>query len=80
MPFFINITNLNSNGVNQNGNFNVGAVVHNSHTSNNKFVGLNSSFGNISPSLSNHVNGNVDPDVIDQGQVSNPSSPVANQF
>jgi hypothetical protein len=35
MPFFINIVNMKTNGVSQNGNIDIGAALQNSHTSNN---------------------------------------------
>ncbi|KIL73314.1 spore germination protein [Bacillus badius] len=80
MPFVINIFNIKTNGVTQNGNIDVGGVVHNSHTANTKFVGGNISLGDFSPSSSCMGNGMIDGDISDQDQIANPSMPVSNQF
>lgn len=80
MPFFINIANMKTNGVSQNGNIDIGATVHNSHTSNNKLIGVNFSVGDLSPAFSNMLSGYFDPDMSDQAQIANPSTPVSNQI
>ncbi|MCP8967224.1 spore germination protein [Ectobacillus ponti] len=80
MPFVINVFNVITNGVAQNGNIDIGGTIQNSHTANSKNVGLNLSFGNISPTGSCIVNGYVDADISDQGQLANPSLPILNQF
>jgi hypothetical protein len=41
----------------QNGNIDVGAALQNSHTSNNKLVGVNFSVGDLSPAFSNMISG-----------------------
>lgn len=80
MPFFINIVNMKTNGVSQNGNIDIGAALQNSHTSNNKLVGVNFSVGDLSPAFSNMISGFLDPDISDQAQIANHSFPVANQI
>ena len=52
MPYLINIFNIKTNGITQNGNFDIGATIHNSHTANSKFIGANFSLGDLSPSSS----------------------------
>jgi len=80
MPYFINIFNVKTNGITQNGNLDIGAVIHNSHTANSKYIGANFSLGDLSPSSSLMGNNSVDPDVSDQDQIANPSLPISNQF
>ncbi|CAG7640565.1 spore germination protein [Paenibacillus allorhizosphaerae] len=80
MPFVINIVNIKTNGVTQNGNLDIGPAVQNSHTANSKFIGNNSSLGDFSPPFSIMANNMLDTDVSDQDQIANPSAPVANQF
>lgn len=80
MPFLINIGIMKTNGVTTNGNVDIGAAVQNSHTANSKWVGFNQVFGDLSPSLSGSSNGVLDPDISDQAQNGNPSSPIANQL
>jgi len=80
VPFVINIFNIKTNVINANGSVDTGAIIQNSHTSNNKFIGSNYAFGDLSPSFSAQANGNFDPDISDQGQVANPSAPMAGQF
>ncbi|WP_442598383.1 spore germination protein [Neobacillus sp. D3-1R] len=80
MPYQINIFNIKVNGMTNNANVDVGPTVHNSHTSNMKFVGTNFSLGDISPSASQINSGMIDPDISDQGQIANPSAPIANQL
>jgi Spore germination protein gerPA/gerPF len=80
MPFFINIVNMKTNGVSQVGSIDIGAAVHNSHTSNNKLIGVNFSVGDLSPTFSNMISAYFDPDIDDQGQVANPSAPITNQI
>ena len=41
MPYFINILNMKTNGINQNGNIDIGGNIQNSHTANSKFIGAN---------------------------------------
>ena len=80
MPYQINIFNIKVNGLNQNGNIDVGPTVHNSHTANSKFIGVNLSLGDISPASAVLNSGNIDPDISDQDQIANPSMPIANQL
>jgi hypothetical protein len=80
MPFLINIATMKTNGVTQNGNIDIGATLHNSHTANTKLFGANFALGDFSPVISIMSNGVLDPDVGDQGQVANVSIPVANQL
>lgn len=80
MPFLININIMKTNGITQNGNIDIGGTVHNSHTSNGKFIGVNFSQGDISPTTEFSVNNVLDTDVSDQGQMANPSAPAAIQF
>ncbi|ALS24300.1 MULTISPECIES: spore germination protein [Paenibacillus] len=80
MPFLINIANMKTNGVTQNGNIDIGATVHNSHTANTKMIGANFALGDISLTVSNMFNAVIDPDISDQDQIANPSAPVTNQF
>jgi Spore germination protein gerPA/gerPF len=80
MPFQINIFNIKNNAINNNGNIDIGPIVHNSHTSNQKLIGTNAAFGDISPSSSFHLNGYTDIDVSDQDQIANPSAPISNQL
>ena len=80
MPFLINIFNMKTNGVTQNGNIDIGAVVHNSHTANTKLNGANFSLGDLSPTGSCMSTGVLDSDVSDQDQIANPSLPWTNQL
>ncbi|RWZ52375.1 spore germination protein [Halobacillus fulvus] len=80
MPYAINIFNMKTNGVTQNGNVDIGPTVHNSHTANSKFYGANFSLGDFSPTGSCMGNGVLDSDVSDQGQIANPSQPFTNQL
>jgi hypothetical protein len=80
MPYFINIFNIKTNGITQNGNLDIGSIIHSSHTANSKYIGANFSLGDISPASSLMGNGYADPDVSDQDQIANPSVPITNQF
>lgn len=80
MPFQINIFNIKTNAINNNGNISLGPAVHNSHTANTKWIGTNMAFGDLSPTGSAHANGYADVDISDQDQIANPSAPVSNQF
>lgn len=80
MPFQINIFNVKTNGVTQNGSLDIGPAIHNSHTANSKLFGANFSLGDFSPASSLMNTGVLDPDVSDQDQIANPSFPVGNQF
>ncbi|MBO0958325.1 spore germination protein [Neobacillus sp. MM2021_6] len=80
MPYQINIFNIKANGVNNNANIDFGQVIQNSHTANQKWVGTNMAFGDLSPTGAVSVNGFGDPDVSDQAQIANPAIPISNQF
>ncbi|WP_066299501.1 spore germination protein [Bacillus sp. FJAT-29937] len=80
MPFQINIFNIKTNGINNNGNISLGPTIHNSHTANSKFFGANIAFGDLSPTTSFSSNIVGDVDVSDQDQIANPSLPVQNQI
>ncbi|QHT46012.1 spore germination protein [Halobacillus sp. ACCC02827] len=80
MPFLISVFNIKTNGVTQNGNIDIGAVVHNSHTANTKLYGANFSLGDCSVTSSCNANAIIDPDVSDQDQNANPSLPLTNQL
>ncbi|MFZ7944339.1 MULTISPECIES: spore germination protein [Bacillaceae] len=80
MPFQINIFNIKTNSINNNANISLGPAVQNSHTANQKWIGINFALGDISPASSFSLNSNVDPDITDQDQIANPSLPVSNQF
>lgn len=80
MPYFINIFAIKTNGITSNGNFDVGAVIHNSHTANAKYIGANISLGDLSPTTSFMGTNNIDTDITDQDQILTPSIPISNQF
>lgn len=80
MPHQINIFNIKTNAINNNGNIDIGPTIHNSHTSNFKLIGANIAFGDLSPSGSLMANGMLDPDFSDQDQIATPSMPIANQI
>lgn len=80
MPYFINIFNIKTNGITQNGNLDIGATIHNSHTANTKLFGANFSLGDLSPTTSFMGTSNIDPDISDQDQIANPSLPMTTQF
>ncbi|KOO47583.1 spore germination protein [Priestia koreensis] len=80
MPLQVNVFNVWTNEIANNGNIDFGSTVHNSHTANSKLFGVNFSIGNFSPSTSVFANGVFDGDVSDQDQIANPSMPIANQI
>lgn len=80
MPLQINVFNINTNGVTQNGSIDIGTTTHNSHTANSKLFGANFSLGDFSPTSSWMNTGVLDPDVSDQDQIANPAIPVTNQI
>ncbi|WP_462410517.1 spore germination protein [Neobacillus sp. Marseille-QA0830] len=79
MPFQINIFNFKINSFNNNSNISLGPSLQNSHTANSKLVGGNFVLGDFSPAKSCSFNKFVDPDISDQGQIENPSSPTSDQ-
>lgn len=79
MPYFIQFYNMKTNGVNMNGNIDIGPTVQNSHTANTKSMGANFNLGDLAIANSIMINRNVDPDLSDQDQISNPATPIAGQ-
>ncbi|HET7580692.1 MAG TPA: spore germination protein [Bacillales bacterium] len=77
MPYFIQFFNMKTNGVNMNGNIDIGPTVQNSHTANTKSIGANFNIGDFTAAASLMANCNVDPDISDQDQNANPSLPIA---
>ncbi|MFZ0446422.1 MAG: spore germination protein [Bacillus sp. (in: firmicutes)] len=71
----IRIYNLIVNGITQNANIDIGRNLQNSHTANLKLSGANFSMGDFSPTYSLIISAVQDPDISDQGQIDNPSSP-----
>ncbi|WP_042355395.1 spore germination protein [Bacillus rubiinfantis] len=80
MPFQINIFNVKTNAINNNGNIDFGPIIHNSHTANTKLIGTNMAFGDLSPATSGQINNYTDIDISDQDQIANPSLPNLNQI
>lgn len=76
MPVVNNIFNIKVNNVSSNGSISFGNTLHNSHTSNSKLQGTNSSIGDFSPTSAMTNNHTIDNDVSDQDQIGNPSSPI----
>ncbi|NRD78963.1 spore germination protein [Bacillus sp. BRMEA1] len=80
MPFQINVFNIKTNAVNNNANISLGPAVQNSHTANQKWIGVNMALGDFSPASSCSFNGYFDTDISDQDQIANPSLPMSSQF
>lgn len=76
MPVINNIFNIKVNNVSSNGSISFGNTLHNSHTSNSKLQGTNSSIGDFSPANSLTKNFTNDNDISDQDQIANPSYPI----
>ncbi|RST72024.1 spore germination protein [Siminovitchia acidinfaciens] len=79
MPTNINIYSLKINSISNNGSLNIGDVLHNSHTANSKSQGVNSSYGDTSPTTAGMENVYIDPDVNDQGDIATPANVNATQ-
>jgi hypothetical protein len=62
----INLYYLKINSISGNGSITIGEASHNSHTANNKSQGINSSYGDTSPTEAMMENIFNDPDVNDQ--------------
>jgi hypothetical protein len=75
MSGFIKVGKIQVNGVTQNGNVDVGPIVHNSHTANSKYVGVCFTMGDFSQAKCIMYNWVKSSAVSDQGQIENPSSP-----
>jgi hypothetical protein len=69
MQTVINIYTLKINSISGNASVNLGESFHNSHSSNTKSTGANTSYGDEAPSISTMKNLYVDPDVNDQTQI-----------
>ncbi|MGX1194187.1 hypothetical protein RKD52_002739 [Metabacillus sp. SLBN-84] len=76
MPTVVNLYCLKVNSISGNGSVTIGEAIHNSHTSNNKSQGLNSSYGDTSPAEALMENVYIDPDVNDQTDIAN-SDPIS---
>ncbi|PFA63023.1 hypothetical protein CN378_18465 [Bacillus sp. AFS015802] len=74
MQTVVNLYCMKVNSVSGNGSITIGEAVHNSHTSNNKSQGINSSYGDTSPTESMMENVYIDPDVNDQSDLGNADS------
>lgn len=79
MPSNINIYSIKINNISNNGSLNIGDALHNSHSANTKSQGVNSSYGDISPTTSGMENVFIDPDGNDQGDIATPANVNANQ-
>ncbi|MDZ5470268.1 spore germination protein [Bacillus sp. 31A1R] len=71
MSTIINLYFIKINSISGNGSVTIGEAIHNSHTSNNKSQGLNSTYGDTSPSEAMMENIYIDPDVNDQSEYGN---------
>ena len=75
----INIFAMKINNISSNGSVNIGESFHNSHTSNSKSTGTNSSIGDNAPPTATMKNIYVDPDVNDQNELGNVETVRAQQ-
>ena len=71
MPHVINIFSLKINSISTNGSVNIGEALHNSHVANSKSTGVNSSYGDTSPTQGKMRNIYIDPDTNDQTDIAN---------
>ncbi|MBT2678972.1 spore germination protein [Bacillus sp. ISL-35] len=74
MPVTINLFYFKVNSVSGNGSITIGSAIHNSHTANDKSQGMNSSFGDASPTEALMDNVYIDPDVNDQAAIATADS------
>jgi hypothetical protein len=65
----ITILSIKINSISHNASVNIGESLHNSHSANSKSTGMNSSYGDYTPTSSNMRNIYIDPDVNDQNEV-----------
>lgn len=65
----INVYSLKINCISGNGSITIGEALHNSHTANSKVQGVNSSYGDLSPTEANLQNILIDPDVNDMTEI-----------
>ncbi|MEH7180143.1 spore germination protein [Neobacillus vireti] len=70
----INLYNLKINSISGNGSVTIGEASHNSHTAKSKIQGVNSSYGDLSPTEANLQNILIDPDVNDMTDIGNSDS------
>ncbi|CAG9621748.1 hypothetical protein BACCIP111883_02521 [Sutcliffiella rhizosphaerae] len=69
MPTVVNLYCMKVNSISGNGSVTIGEATHNSPTSNNKSQGINSSYGDTSPTEAMMENVFIDPDVNDQSEI-----------
>jgi hypothetical protein len=74
MPTIVNLYCMKVNSISGNGSVTIGEAIHNSHSSKNKSQGLNSSYGDTSPTESIMENILIDPDVNDQSEIGSADS------
>ncbi|MBS4192733.1 spore germination protein [Bacillus sp. FJAT-49705] len=67
----INLYYIKVNSISGNGSITIGEATHNSHTASNKSQGINSSYGDTSPTEAMMENIFIDPDVNDQSAIGN---------
>ena len=79
MPSNINIYSIKVNNISNNGSLNIGDALHNAPTANSKHQGVNSSYGDTSPTTSGMENVYIDPDLNDMGDIANPANVNSNQ-
>ena len=78
-PQVLNIYSLKINNISNNGSLNIGDTLHNSHSANSKLTGVNSSYGETSPTTAGMETVYIDPDLNDQGDIGNPANVNAKQ-
>jgi len=71
MQTVINLYYLKINSISGNASITIGEATHSSHTSNIKSQGVNSSYGDTSPTEAMLENVYIDPDVNDQSNIGN---------
>jgi hypothetical protein len=74
MQTVINLYYLKINSISGNASITIGEATHNSHTSNIKSQGVNSSYGDTSPTEAMLENVYIDPDINDQSDIGNVDS------
>jgi len=81
MQTVINLYYLKINSISGNASITIGEATHSSHTSNIKSQGVNSSYGDTSPTEAMLENVYIDPDVNDQSNIGNMDPPnIANPW
>ncbi|RXT07991.1 spore germination protein [Ammoniphilus sp. CFH 90114] len=79
MSTIINIYCIKINNISNNGSINIGDALHNAPTANTKSQGVNSSYGDQSPTTAGMENVFIDPDMNDQGDIGNTESTTTTQ-